>query len=62
MLVQETTLASTYTIQTQHSDGTWYFYSQGEYGSEESAREFAGGIYGGRVPTRIVRIERHVID
>lgn len=62
MLVQETTLASTYTVQLQHRDGSWHFYSQGEYDSEESARELAGAIYGGRATTRIVRIERHVID
>lgn len=62
MLVMETTLATTYTVQVQHRDGTWHFYSRGEYDSEESARGLAGSAYGGQVPTRIVAIERHVID
>jgi hypothetical protein len=62
MLVQETTLATTYTVQVQHLDDSWSFYSGGEYDSEADAQALASQIYGGQVPTRIVRVERHVID
>jgi len=33
-----------------------------EYDTEDSAREFASQIYGGQVPTQIVRISREVVD
>ncbi len=60
MLVTGMTLGTTYVIQVQDPDGEWHFYSQGEYDTEAAAATFARSIYGGRVPTRIVKIERTV--
>jgi hypothetical protein len=59
------TLETTYTFQLRHEDGTWAFYSQGEYLSEQDVRTVIGMIYGGAFAAadmhRVIKIERTVI-
>jgi hypothetical protein len=55
-----TTMETTYAIQLLDRDGSWIFYTG--YESEAEARSDAAVMYGGEVPTRIVRIEHHVVE
>ncbi len=51
---------TTYQLLIGTDDG-WYEYSQQEWVDEAEIRQFAGEIYGGQVPTAIVRIDRTVL-
>lgn len=62
MMVSGMTMEPTYTVQIQHRDGSWSFYSGGEYTTEQEARALAAQVYGGQVPTRIVKIERSIVE
>ena len=52
-------LDTTYTVQTQSSDGSWYW-EAGEFAAEAGAHDLGGRMYGGTVPYRVVTIVRHV--
>lgn len=56
------TLDTTWTIQLDDGDGGWNWYSQVEYDNERECRELAARIYGGEVKTRLIRIDRTVVD
>lgn len=62
MIADVMTLETTYNFQWDNGDGTWSWYSQVEYTTEQAARDYAKSCFGGELPFRIIKIERHVIE
>ncbi len=56
------TLETTWNFQWDNGDGTWSWYSQAEYVSEEACRAYAESCYGGGLKYRVIKIERHIIE
>lgn len=53
------TLDTTYVVQTQSSDGSWFWESaSGEFTTEAEAHDLGGRMFGGEVTYRVVTITR----
>lgn len=44
------------------SSGTWAWYSQAEYTTEQACREAAKRVYGGGMRYRLVRHDRTIVE